>query len=65
MKPMIELRVQKHEELGLHEATCTLRLPEMTVTRYKADRDDLEYELRRAFEEMVGEVVTRQLKDEF
>ena len=34
----------------------------MTVTRSKADRDDLEYELRRAFEELVGEVVTRQLK---
>ena len=61
---MIELNVSKNE-LGLHEATCTLTLPTMTVTRAKADRDDLEYELRRAFEELVGEVVTRQLKDEF
>jgi hypothetical protein len=25
----------------------------------------LEYELRRAFEELVGEIVTKQLKDEF
>ena len=64
MKLMIELNVSKNE-LGLHEATCTLSLPTMTVTRAKADRDDLEYELRRAFEELVGEVVTRQLKDEF
>ena len=61
---MIELNVSKNE-LGLHEATCTLTLPTMTVTRAKADRDDLEYELRRAFEELVGEVVTRQLKEEF
>lgn len=61
---MIELRVQKND-LGLHEATCTLTLPSITVTRSKADRDDLEYELRRAFEELVGEVVTRQLKEEF
>ena len=61
---MIELNVSKNE-LGLHEATCTLSLPTMTVTRAKADRDDLEYELRRAFEELVGEVVTRQLKEEF
>ena len=61
---MIELSVSKNE-LGLHEATCTLTLPTMTVTRAKADRDDLEYELRRAFEELVGEVVTRQLKEEF
>ena len=64
MKLMIELNVSKNE-LGLHEATCTLTLPTMTVTRAKADRDDLEYELRRAFEELVGEVVTRQLKEEF
>ena len=61
---MIELTVSKNE-LGLHEATCSLQLPAMTVTRAKADRDDLEYELRRAFEELVGEVVTRQLKEEF
>ena len=61
---MIDLRVQKND-LGLHEATCTLTLPSITVTRAKADRDDLEYELRRAFEELVGEVVTRQLKEEF
>ena len=61
---MINLTVTRNE-LGLHEATCTLSLPEMTVTRAKADRDELEYELRRAFEELVGEAVTQQLKDEF
>jgi len=62
---MIELTVTKNEETTLHEATCTLQLPTLTVTRSKADRDDLEYELRRAFEELVGEIVTKQLKDEF
>ena len=61
---MIELDITRNE-LGLHEAVCTLSLPAMTVTRAKADRDDLEYELRRAFEELVGEVVTKQLKEEF
>ena len=61
---MIDLTIVKND-LGLHEATCTLSLPTVTVTRAKADRDDLEYELRRAFEELVGEVVTRQLKEEF
>ena len=61
---MIELSVTKNE-LGLHEAVATLQLPAITVTRAKADRDDLEYELRRAFEEIVGEIVTKQLKDEF
>ena len=61
---MIDLTITRNA-LGLHEATCTLDLPTMTVTRAKADRDDLEYELRRAFEELVGEVVTKQLKEEF
>ena len=61
---MIDLNITRND-LGLHEATCTLSLPTMTVTRAKADRDDLEYELRRAFEELVGEVVTKQLKEEF
>ena len=61
---MIDLKIQKNE-LGLHEAICTLQLPAITVTRAKADRDDLEYELRSAFENLVGEIVQRQLKDEF
>ena len=61
---MIDLTITRNE-LGLHEAECTLSLPPMSVTRAKADRDDLEYELRRAFEELVGEVVTKQLKEEF
>ena len=61
---MLELNVTKND-CGLQEATATLTIPPITVTRVKADRSDLQYELRRAFEELVGEVVTRQLKEEF
>lgn len=61
---MIQLSVVKNE-LGLHEAEATLTLPPLTVTRQKADRDDLEYELRSAFSNLVEEIVTRHLKDEF
>ena len=61
---MIDLTITKNE-LGLHEAVCTLQLPTITVTRAKADRDDLEYELRNAFENLVGEIVQKQLKEEF
>ena len=61
---MIELSVLKNE-LGLFEADATPTLPPLRVTRQKSDRDDLEYELRRAFEELVGEIVASELKNEF
>ena len=61
---MIELKIQKNE-LGLFQADATLTLPPLTVSRSKADRDDLEYELRRAFSELVEEIVGKQVKDEF
>ena len=62
---MIELNISKNNDLGLFRADCTIELPKLTVVRHKADRDDLEYELRRAFEELVGEIVQKQIKDEF
>ena len=61
---MIELNIAKNE-LGLFEAKAVLTLPPLTVSRQKADRDDLEYELRRAFSELVEEIVGKQVKDEF
>jgi hypothetical protein len=61
---MLELKLTK-SDLGLYQADASLTLPVLTVTRQKADRDDLEYELRRAFSELVEEIVTKQLKEEF
>ena len=49
-KPLIELTVNK-DELGLHKAVCTLA-PSYHCPRSKADRDDLEYELRNTFENL-------------
>ena len=56
---MLELNITKNE-LGLHQAECTLTLPPISVTRCKADKHDLEYELRSAFSDLVAEVVQRQ-----
>ena len=39
-------------------------LPTISVTRYKADRSDFKYEMRRAVEEIVGEIVEKALDDE-
>ena len=61
---MIELTIKKNE-LGLFQADAVLTLPPICVSRQKADRDDLEYELRRAFSELVEEIVSKQIKEEF
>tara|TARA_R110002012_G_scaffold272249_2_gene457726 strand:+ start:193 stop:378 length:186 start_codon:yes stop_codon:yes gene_type:complete len=61
---MIELTISKNE-LGLFQADAVLTLPPICVSRQKADRDDLEYELRNAFSQLVEEIVSKQIKEEF
>ena len=62
--PNIELEV-KRNDLGLFQADATLTLPPITVSCMKADRDDLEYQLRNDFREIVEEIVQKLTKDEF
>lgn len=62
--PDIKLTVARND-LGLFEANATLTLPTITVTCMKADRDDLEYQLRNDFRDIVEEVVAKLIKDEF
>ena len=62
--PKLNLTVAKND-LGLFQATALLELPVLTVTCMKADRDDLEYQLRNDFREIVEEIVTKLTKDEF
>ena len=60
---MMEFNVTKNQELGLYEGTLTVKLPEITVTRYKADRNDFKYEMRRAVSEIVEEIVEKAIDD--
>jgi len=60
---MITFDCSKNDALGLYEGTLTVSLPEITVTRYKADRSDFKYELRRAVSEIVEEIVEKHLDD--
>ena len=46
---MLEVNYNKNKEFGLWEATATLTLPPITVTRYKGDKSDFRYDLSRAF----------------
>ena len=61
---MIDLTVAKNE-LGLFQADVILTLPPLTISCQKADRDDLEYQIRNDFRELVEEIVQKQIKDEF
>jgi len=60
---MINFTCTKNDNLGLYEGTMTVNLPEITVTRYKADRNDFKYELRRAVSEIVEEIVEKNIDD--
>jgi len=62
--PDIALEV-KRNELGLFQADATLTLPPISVSCMKAERDDLEYQLRNDFREIVEEIVQKLVKDEF
>ena len=55
--------VTKNADLGLYEGTLTITLPTITVTRYKADRNDFKYEMRRAVSEIVEEIVEKAIDD--
>ena len=58
-----DFTVDKNQDLGLYEGTLTIQLPTITVTRYKADRSDFKYEMRRAVSEIVEEIVERAIDD--
>ena len=60
---IFDYSVVKNEELGLHEATLTIELPPIRVTRYKADKNDFKYEMRRAVSEVVEEIVEKAIDD--
>ena len=63
-KTMMDLTITKNE-LGLFQADATLTLPPITISCQKADRDDLEYQIREDFRQLVEEIVQKQIKDEF
>ena len=58
-----DFTVSKNAELGLYEGTFTITLPPITVTRYKADKHDFKYEIRRAVSEIVEEIVEKAIDD--
>ena len=60
---IFDYTVEKDDDLGLYEATLTVELPKIRVTRYKADRNDFKYEMRRAVSEIVEEIIEKRIDD--
>ena len=56
--------VTKNKELGLWDITATLTLPPITVSRLKKDKNDIQYELRNAFSEVIQEIVEKHCDEE-
>ena len=61
---MLEVTTTKNKELGLWDVKATLRLPPITVRRLKKDKNDIEYELRNAFSEVIQEIVEKHCEEE-
>jgi len=60
---MITISIQKNEELGLYQCDMTAALPPITVTKYKKSRDDFRYEMQRAVNEIVDELIEQAIED--
>ena len=60
---MVDFQVKKNDDLNLYEGTLTVSIPEITVTRFKADRNDFKYEMRRAVSEIVKEIIEKNIDD--
>jgi hypothetical protein len=59
----VNFTTEKDTETGLYKGTITVKLPELTATRYKADRNDFKYEMRRAISEIVEEIIEKGIDD--
>ena len=55
--------VSKDEHFCFYKGTLDIQLPPISVTKYKADRNDFKYEMSRAVTEIVEEIVQKALDD--
>ena len=60
---MVDVKITVDEMVGLYRCDMTVKLPEMTVTRWKKSRDDFRYEMQRAINEIVDELIEKALED--
>ena len=60
---MVETNIVKDETLGLYRCDMTVTLPPISVTKWKKSRDDFRYEMQRAVNEIVDEIIEQAMED--
>ena len=60
---MISKDICIDELVGLYRCDMVLNLPEIQVTRWKKSREDFRYEMQRAVNEIVDELIEKALED--
>ena len=58
---MVDFVVEKDDEFGIYKGTMTVKLPEISVTRYKADRSDFKYEMQSALNNVIDAIIEKHL----
>jgi len=60
---MIDFKVEEDAATGLYKGTLTVKLPELTATRYKADKTDFKHDMRRAISRIVEEIIEKGIDE--
>ena len=60
---MVDINIDKDENLGLYRCDMTVNLPPMAVTKWKKSRDDFRYEMQRSVNEIVDELIDQAMED--
>ena len=60
---MISKEITVDDLVGLYRCDMVLNPPEIRVTRWKKSRDDFRYEMQRAVNEIVDELIEKALED--
>ena len=60
---MVDAKITVDDMLGLYRCDMTVELPPISVTKWKKSRDDFRYEMQRAVNEIVDELIEQALED--
>ena len=60
---MVDAKICVDDMVGLYRCDMTVNLPEINVTRWKKSRDDFRYEMQRAVNDIVDELIEKALED--